>query len=174
MVLTTKTRILFVCLGNIVRSPLAENMFRHLSTQAGVADQYEVDSAGTGGWHIGESPDARMRRVAADRGLVYDGHARQFSSRDFNRFDWIIAMDQDNQAHLSHQARNQGEREKIRLMREFDPLGGKNAEVPDPYYGGLRGFEEVYEIIERSCRGLLEALQSTAENSKNPPVSSRL
>jgi protein-tyrosine phosphatase len=170
--LSDKTRILFVCLGNIVRSPLAENMFRHLATQAGLATHYELDSAGTGGWHIGESPDGRMRRVAAERGLVYDGSARQFSPRDFDRFDWIIAMDQDNRAHLMHQARNQVDREKIHLMREFDPLGGTNAEVPDPYYGGLRGFEEVYEIVERSCRGLLAALQLSADSQKKSSVSS--
>ena len=157
--MTDKTRILFVCLGNIVRSPLAENMFRHLASQAGVGDQYEADSAGIGAWHVGESPDERMRHVAAGRGLLYDGSARQFSPRDFDRFDLIIAMDQDNRANLLYQARSQADREKIRLMREFDSLGMPQAEVPDPYYGGLRGFEEVYDIVERSCKGLLEVLQ---------------
>jgi protein-tyrosine phosphatase len=156
--LAEKTRILFVCLGNIVRSPLAENMFRHLADQAGLAGRYEVDSAGTGAWHVGESPDSRMRRVAAQGGLVYDGRARQFSARDFKRFDLIIAMDQDNRANLIYQARTQADKDKIRLMREFDPQGGPQAEVPDPYYGGLRGFETVFDIVERSCRGLLESL----------------
>jgi protein-tyrosine phosphatase len=157
--LSSKTRVLFVCLGNIVRSPLAENMFRHLVTQAGLAASFEIDSAGTGGWHVGEAPDSRMQRVAAQRGLVYEGHARQVSPADFARFDWIVAMDQDNYAHLSALARTQAEREKIHLMRDFDPLGGPRAEVPDPYYGGLRGFEEVYDIVERSCTGLLKVLQ---------------
>jgi len=152
-------RILFVCLGNIVRSPLAENMFRHLANQAGVGHRYQVDSAGTGGWHVGERPDARMRRVAARRGFKYDGRARQFSPRDFDRFDWIIAMDAGNRRDLERMARTQADRDKIRLLREFDPLGGPRAAVPDPYYGGIRGFEEVYDIVERSCRGLLEALE---------------
>ena len=159
LLLSEKIRLLFVCLGNIVRSPLAENMFRRLAETAGVFDAYEVDSAGTGGWHVGESPDSRMRRVAAQRGLVYDGAARQFSPHDFARFDWIIAMDQDNRANLRALVRTQVDREKIRLMREFDPLGGPNAEVPDPYYGGIRGFEEVYDIVERACKGLLETLE---------------
>ncbi len=159
LLLSEKTRLLFVCLGNIVRSPLAENMFQHLAETAGVFDAYEVDSAGTGGWHVGESPDSRMRRVAEQRGLVYDGRARQFSPSDFARFDWIIAMDQENRANLRALARSQADQDKIRLMREFDPLGGPNAEVPDPYYGGIRGFEEVYDIVERACKGLLETLE---------------
>lgn len=166
--MSQKKHVLFVCLGNIVRSPLAENMFRHLAAQAGMAEAYEVDSAGTGAWHVGESPDHRMRRVAAQRGLVYDGRARQFSPRDFDGFDWIIAMDQENRAALLAQARNPSDQEKIHLMREFDPFGGANAEVPDPYYGGLRGFEEVYDILERSCKGLLEVLQRERSAPRNP------
>lgn len=158
--MTNKTRILFVCLGNIVRSPLAENMFIHLATLAGKGEFYEVDSAGTGAWHVGQSPDERMRRVAASRGLTYDGRARQFSPRDFERFDLIVAMDRDNRDDLLHQVRTLSDRKKIRLLREFDPRGGPKAEVPDPYYDGIRGFEEAYEIIERSCNGLLSALEA--------------
>ena len=154
-----KTRICFVCLGNIVRSPLAENMFRHLAEQAGVGDKYEIDSAGTGSWHAGESPDRRMRQVAARRGFKYDGKARQFRPSDFQTFDWIIAMDTDNRANLRRLARGSEESVKIHLMREFDPEGGPNAPVPDPYYGGIDGFEHVYDIVERSCRGLLDALE---------------
>lgn len=154
------TRICFVCLGNIVRSPLGENMFRHLAEQAGVGDQYEVDSAGTGSWHVGESPDRRMRQVAARRGFKYDGQARQFRQRDFDQFDLIIAMDTDNRANLRRLARNAADEAKIQLMRAFDPQGGPNATVPDPYYGGIDGFENVYDIVERSCQGLLAALES--------------
>ena len=91
-----KTRILFVCLGNIVRSPLAEHMFRHVAEEAGLSDKYELDSAGTSGYHVGERPDRRMRQVAAEFGLVYDGRARQFDRLDFERFDWIIPMDSSN------------------------------------------------------------------------------
>lgn len=152
-------RICFVCLGNIVRSPLAEHMFRQVAAQAGVASKYEIESAGTGGWHVGESPDARMRRVAAGRGLVYDGQARKFQRGDLQRFDLVVAMDGDNRAHLLSLARTTEQRSKIRLMREFDPQGGRNASVPDPYYGGIDGFEKTYDIVERSVKALLEALE---------------
>lgn len=158
--MTQPTRILFVCLGNIVRSPLAENLFLHLAERAGAGDRYEADSAGTGGWHVGDSPDHRMRQVAAERGFEYDGRARQFRPSDFDRFDWIIAMDRSNRADLLAQARGGSDQEKVRLLREFDPQGGPDDPVPDPYYGGIDGFERVYDIVERSCQGLLEALES--------------
>ena len=157
-------RILFVCLGNIVRSPLAENMFRHLAEQAGLADRYEVDSAGTGGWHVGERPDRRMRQVAARHGFRYDGRARQFQRSDFDHFDLIIAMDAQNRADLRRLARSPEDEAKIHTLREFDPHGGPTAPVPDPYYGGIDGFEEVYTIVERSCRGLLDALIAESEH----------
>jgi protein-tyrosine phosphatase len=153
------TNICFVCLGNIVRSPLGESLFRHLTEQAGVVHQYEIDSAGTSGYHIGELPDRRMRRIAAQHGLKYTGRARQFRPRDFDHFHWIIAMDTSNQTELLLQASTPDQRVKVRLMREFDPLGGPNAVVPDPYYGGIDGFEEVYGIVDRSCKGLLNALE---------------
>ena len=157
-----KKRILFVCLGNIVRSPLAEHLFMHLAKEAGVAERYETDSAGTGAYHVGESPDSRMRSTAARRGLHYDGSARQFSSLDFDRFDLIIPMDMSNRNAILALAPDGEQREKIHLMREFDPQGGPQAAVPDPYYGGNRGFEEAYDLIERSCRGLLEKLERDA------------
>jgi protein-tyrosine phosphatase len=137
-------------------------MFKRLATQAGVSDRYEVDSAGTGAWHVGESPDSRMRRVAAERGLIYNGRARQFNYKDFDHFEFIIAMDQENRANLLFQARSQKEKDQIHLMREFDPRGGNDSEVPDPYYGGHRGFEEAFDIVERSCRGLLTFLEQNA------------
>lgn len=154
------TRLLFVCLGNIVRSPLAENLFIHLAREAGKGHRYAVDSAGTGAWHVGESPDSRMRRVAADRGFEYDGAARQVRREDFEAFDWIIAMDHSNFANLVSMTRDPDAKAKVRMMREFDPQGGRDDVVPDPYYGGLDGFERVYDIVERSCRGLLDALEN--------------
>ena len=143
-----------------MRSPLAENLFLHLAEQQGVAHKYQADSAGTSSWHIGESPDTRMRRVAARHGLSYSGRARQFQESDLDRFDLILAMDRNNYAELLRQARSDQQRKKIRLLREFDSLGGPRAEVPDPYYGGLDGFEETYQVVERSCRGLLDALEA--------------
>lgn len=156
-------RICFVCLGNIVRSPLAENLFLHLAEEAGVADNYQVDSAGTSAYHAGESPDSRMRKVARAHGLVYDGRSRQFRRHDFQKFDLIIAMDTQNQQDLIRMAPTVEDRDKIALMRSYDFQGEPNASVPDPYYGGVEGFEHVYDIVQRSCRGLLEALEEESK-----------
>jgi protein-tyrosine phosphatase len=155
--LSDKRNVCFVCLGNIVRSPLAEHLFMHKAREKGIADQFQASSAGTSGWHVGEAPDARMRQVAARHGLVYDGRARQFKTSDFDRYDLVVAMDTDNRNHLLGLARSQDDRQKIRLLREYDSAGGPKASVPDPYYGGADGFEEVYHVIERSIEGLLES-----------------
>jgi protein-tyrosine phosphatase len=101
-----------------------------------------------------------MRQTARDRGFEYDGQARQFQREDFERFDMVVAMDQANRRILERWASDQGQLDKIRLMREFDPQGGEGLDVPDPYYGGPEGFERTYEIVERSVAGLLEALES--------------
>ena len=153
-------RLCFVCLGNIVRSPLAEKLFIHLANQAGAGHNYQVDSAGTSSWHIGEAPDSRMRRVAARHGVAYNGRARQFQFRDFDRFDLILAMDQHNYAELVRMTGSEEQRNKIHLLREFDPQAGPGAVVPDPYYGNIDGFENTYQVIERSCQGLLQVLEA--------------
>ncbi len=155
-----RKRICFVCLGNIVRSPLAENLFRHLVEQAGLSGRYEAASGGTGDWHVGEPPDPRMVRVAARRGFHYTGSACLFERSDLDRCDLVLAMDAQNRDHLLRLARTPEQRQKIHLLREFDPQGGPNSPVPDPYYGGIDGFEEVYQVVERSVRGLLDALES--------------
>jgi protein-tyrosine phosphatase len=157
---TATTRILFVCLGNIIRSPLAENLFRHLSREAGLDGKYHVESAGTGGWHAGEEPDARMRRTARRHGLTYTGAARQVRLRDLDTFDWLIAMDTDNRRELQAMARTPAQRRKIRLLSDFDPTAGPQASVPDPYYGGDDDFEETYRVVEAGVRGLLRKLES--------------
>lgn len=157
-------QICFVCLGNIVRSPLAEHLFTHLAEQRGVGNRYQSSSAGCGDWHVGEEPDSRMRRVAAQRGLVYTGSACQFQRSDFDRRDLILAMDLENRNHLRSLARSQDDLDKIHMLREYDPQGGPNQSVPDPYYGGIDGFKLVYEVIERSVGGLLDSL----ENEKVP------
>jgi len=146
-------------MGNIIRSPLAENLFRHLAEEAGLNGKYEVDSAGTGAWHKGESPDARMRRTAARHGLVYDGEARQIRLSDFDTFDLIVAMDTENQRELQSRTRRAEQARKIRLLREFDPASGPNDSVPDPYYGGDEGFETTFRIVEAGVQGLLQALE---------------
>lgn len=157
--MTSKQRVCFVCLGNIVRSPLAEHLFLHKAKERGLANEVEAGSAACGSWHIGEAPDARMRRVAARHGLVYDGRARQFKSSDFDRYDLVIAMDRDNRDHLHSLARSEEDRKKIHLLREYDPAGSPGSSVPDPYYGGIDGFEEVYQVIERAVDGLLSSLE---------------
>jgi protein-tyrosine phosphatase len=152
-------KICFVCLGNIVRSPLAESLFKSYAEKLGVGHLYAVDSAGMSDWHVGEPPDLRMRRVAARRGVTYDGRARHFQKSFFDRFDLIVVMDKDNYDDMLYLGLSQAQMEKVRFLREFDPEGGQRAEVPDPYYGGSEGFEMVYDVIDRSVRGLLRELR---------------
>jgi protein-tyrosine phosphatase len=158
-------KICFVCQGNIIRSPLAENLFRNLVQKSGLDSKYELDSAGTSAYHAGEPPDLRMRKVALGKGYEYSGRARQFKREDLDRFDLIIVMDRSNQRNLQDlvQAADQGQ--KIRLMREFDPINPVDLDVPDPYYGGPDGFEETFQIVERSCRGLFEELEGGQDPS---------
>lgn len=152
-------RICFVCQGNIIRSPLAEHIFLQLADEKGVVEKYLVNSAGTIAYHEGEKPDRRMRQIAAERGLVYSGIARQFNRDDFDRYDLIIAMDNANRRSLQSWAVTTEQQNKIHLMREFDPQGKPNLDVPDPYYGGPDGFVSTFEIVKRSCEGLMEALE---------------
>jgi protein-tyrosine phosphatase len=147
-------------MGNIIRSPLAEHLFRRLAEQSGLNGKYEVDSAGTGGGHEGESPDARMRRTAARHGLVYDGEARQVRLSDFDTFDLIVAMDTENRRELRLRARRPERAGKIHLLREFDSASSPQDSVPDPYYGGDEAFEATYRIVEAGVQGLLHALES--------------
>jgi protein-tyrosine phosphatase len=135
---------------------MAEGVFRHLLRERGLEERIRVDSAGTGSWHVGESPDLRSVRTAAGRGITLSGSARQILPEDFGRFDYIIAMDTSNLADLEELRDGIGGETPLYLLREFDPDGGPGAEVPDPYYGGPRGFEDVFDMVERSCRGLLD------------------
>ena len=151
-----KVSVLFVCMGNICRSPTAEGVFRHYVTQAGLTDLFEIDSAGTHAYHVGEAPDKRAQQAAARRGFsLADIRARRVAPDDFERFHHIIAMDEDNLVMLHEQA-EPGQREKIRLFLEFS--SGPETEVPDPYYGGATGFERVLDLVEDASRGLLDAL----------------
>lgn len=152
-------KLLFVCSGNIIRSPLAENLFKKLAEESGLDSKYSVDSAGTSSYHVGQSPDARMRRTAAEHGLEYDGQARQVEAHDLERFDLILAMDRHNLNDLLALAASEDERAKVRMMRSFDPDSEPDASVPDPYYGGQEGFRQTYRIVERSVSGLLKALE---------------
>jgi low molecular weight protein-tyrosine phosphatase len=149
-------RLLFVCLGNICRSPTAEGVMRKLVADEGLALQIEIDSAGTGGWHVGEPPDARASAAAREAGVVLEGSARQVSLGDFERFDMILAMDGSNLQALTRLAPDERGAAKVVLLREFDPRGAGDLDVPDPYYGGEDGFERVLELVQAACAGLLE------------------
>lgn len=150
-------KLLFVCLGNICRSPLAESIFRHQIRERGVEHLFEVDSAGTAAYHVGHPPDARAVATARARGVVVDGRGRQITVSDLERFDYVIVMDRENLAAVQRLRQRAGGGATIRLLREWDPEA-PGADVPDPYYGGQRGFEEVHDIVDRSCRALLEEL----------------
>jgi protein-tyrosine phosphatase len=158
-----KVRISFVCLGNICRSPTAEAVMRHLVKQAGLEDQVFIDSAGTGDWHVGEARDRRSSEVGRRRGMPLTGCARQFRPPDFERFDYVLAMDRANLRVLRQLARDPEEHARLHLFRSFDPTAPMDAEVPDPYYGGPQGFDEVLDICERGCRGLLAHLRARLE-----------
>jgi protein-tyrosine phosphatase len=147
---------LFVCLGNICRSPTAEGVMRALVAEGEMNGDIEVESAGTGDWHVGYPPDPRSVSAAAARGVELAGEARQVIPEDFERFDLLIAMDRANRDDLLRLAPDSDARAKVRLLRELGE--GVEEDVPDPYYGGEDGFAEVVEIIERNCRALLEQL----------------
>jgi protein-tyrosine phosphatase len=150
------TRLLFVCLGNICRSPAAEAAFLDVARAAGRLDEFEVDSAGTGHWHVGERADERMRHAADQRGIAITSRARQVSPSDFEQFDYILAMDRENLRVLAERA-PRGLEDKLRLFRDFDPEA-PGTDVPDPYYGGADGFEEVLDIVSRTAAALLEQI----------------
>ena len=148
--------VLFVCMGNICRSPTAEGVFRHFVNEAGLAEKIDVDSAGTHAFHVGEPPDRRASAAAERRGVsLADIKARRVADSDFERFDYIIAMDEDNQARLIDQAPDEY-RGKVQLFLSY--ASASESEVPDPYYGGAAGFERVLDLVEEASRGLLETL----------------
>lgn len=158
------TSVLFVCLGNICRSPLAEGVFKHLLEEEGLTARFHVESAGTGGWHVGEPPDGRASVVAANHGITLDSRARQVTEADMGRFDVVVAMDRENLVSLQRMAGASGSEAALHLLREFDPRTDEGGdEVPDPYYGGPSGFENVYQMVRRSCEGLLSHLRATAQ-----------
>ena len=151
-------RILFVCLGNICRSPSAEAVLREIAAREAPELRIEVDSAGTAGYHIGEPPDARSQEAARRRGYDMSAlRARIVEPADFERFDFILAMDENNLSVLRRRA-PVALRERVRLFLDFAPEAGAQ-EVPDPYYGGPTGFEEVLDLVEAASRGLITHLR---------------
>jgi protein-tyrosine phosphatase len=158
----TRHRILFVCLGNICRSPMAEGVFRRLVANRGLSDRFEIDSAGLGDWHIGQTPDQRAQAAAARRGIdISTQNARQLRHDDFSRFDLILAMDNSNHADLRRLSPKHVHG-KIRHFLDFATHTGTR-DVPDPFFGEAEGFDQALDLIEEAAEGLLNALEPGAE-----------
>jgi low molecular weight protein-tyrosine phosphatase len=152
-----KRRLLFVCLGNICRSPMAEGVFRRVAEQQGALHLFDIDSAGLGDWHVGQAPDSRAQTAAQNRGIDISGQsARQIASADYERFDLLLAMDGSNYQELVQLAPSDA-RHKIRRFLDFAPHAG-TADVPDPFFGGAEGFNHALDLIEQAARGLLAEL----------------
>ncbi len=154
-----KISVLFVCMGNICRSPTAEGVFRYQVEQRGLSARFDIDSAGTHAYHVGESPDRRAIAAAERRGIEMAGiSARRVADDDFERFDYIIAMDEENLRRLREKSPSH-HTSKIRLMLDYGP--SDETEVPDPYYGAASGFERVLDLIEQASEDLLDQLGSS-------------
>lgn len=154
-----KVKVLFVCLGNICRSPLAEAIFKHKIKERGLAHLVEADSCGTSNYHIGDQPDSRTIANAKKNGVAIDHCGRQLCAEDFQKFDYILAMDKSNYSNILRLPESGQYASKVKMMREFDPLTG-SGEVPDPYYGGEKGFQEVFDILDRTMEKFIDHLEA--------------
>ena len=153
--MTERIGVLFVCLGNICRSPLAEGVFREIVNDEGLTDRFDIDSAGTSDYHVGDSPDPRTVNEAHRRGLILEHAARQIRPDDLEKFDYVISMDASNLGKVRRLANSLPRHAELHLLRAFDDEAGDDLEVPDPYFGGPDGFSDVHDMVERACRGLL-------------------
>ncbi|MFD4554794.1 low molecular weight protein-tyrosine-phosphatase [Streptomyces sp. NPDC058469] len=156
-------RVSFVCTGNICRSPMAESVFRARVAEAGLDGLVEVDSAGTDGWHEGDGADPRAVAVLEEHGYGTDHVARRFQASWFSRLDLVIALDSGHRKTLRRLAPTERDAEKVHLLRSYDPDVTDDLDVPDPYYGGLDGFEECLEMVEAASTGLLAAVRDEVE-----------
>jgi protein-tyrosine phosphatase len=158
--MNSTVEVCFVCLGNICRSPLAQGVFQALVKEEGLQDRIIISSAGVSGWHVGNPPDARMQQTARYHGIHLNSLARQFQSSDFKQMDLVLAMDHSNLSALKQMSAEPELQDKLFLFRSFDPKHNNDLEVPDPYYGGGKGFETVYQIVYRTCPKVLDHLKA--------------
>jgi protein-tyrosine phosphatase len=149
---------MFICKGNICRSPLAQSVFEQMAGSEGLSDSLFAESSGTGAWHLGEEADPRMRRTAKNHGVVINHRSRRLTSRDLSDFHLLLTMDRHNFRDTIDLCRSEDERKKVRMFRDFDPEGP--GDVPDPWYGGSEGFEEVWAIVRRTCINLITLIRS--------------
>lgn len=155
-------KLCFVCLGNICRSPTAEGIFQHLVNERGLESYFYIDSAGTSAYHIGEPANSKSQWVANHQGVQLHSKARRFEKADLEEFDLILAMDHENHRNIQQLNSDPENSAKIKLLREYDPHPEDKA-VPDPYYGGMNGFQNVFDVIKRSCESLLDELVQQIE-----------
>lgn len=154
----TMIKVLFVCLGNICRSPMADGIFQHMVQQVGLDDKISVDSAGTGGWHVGESPHRGTQKVLKEHGINYNGRARQFNRSDVVEFDYVLAMDGSNLSDIGRIAGNNAQAEVRKFLSYANAAGLTDVrDVPDPYYTG--NFDYVYDLVEKGCQALLHQIR---------------
>lgn len=154
-----KHTVLFICLGNICRSPAAEGIMKSLVEKEGMSDDFFIDSAAIGSWHIGQLPDSRMRKCGAEHGYRFDSHARQFQKSDFQHFDLIVVMDNENYRAITSMASSQADKDKVVRIADYLTHHREYTTVPDPYYGDYSDFELVIELLEDACQGLLDSIK---------------
>ena len=159
MMKSGKHTVLFICLGNICRSPAAEGIMKSLVEKEGMSDDFFIDSAAIGSWHIGQLPDSRMRKCGAEHGYRFDSHARQFQKSDFQRFDLIVVMDNENYRAITSMASSQADKDKVERIADYLTHHREYTTVPDPYYGDYSDFELVIELLEDACQGLLDSIK---------------
>ncbi len=153
-----KHKVLFICLGNICRSPAAEGIMKHIVDEAGRSSDFAIDSAGMGDWHVGQLPDRRMRSHGQSHGYTFDSRARQFGTADFDRFDTIVTMDDNNRREVLAMARTSADRAKVVGMASFLTSHPGQTDIPDPYYGGDNDFELVIDLLEDACQSLFNSI----------------
>ena len=159
MMKSGKHTVLFICLGNICRSPAAEGIMKSLVEKEGMSDDFFIDSAAIGSWHIGQLPDSRMRKCGAEHGYRFDSHARQFQKSDFQHFDLIVVMDNENYRAIISMASSQADKDKVVRIADYLTHHREYTTVPDPYYGDYSDFELVIELLEDACQGLLDSIK---------------